>query len=662
MPKRFNIDYLESREAHLSETGRRLAAIMFTDMVGYTALGQKNESLSLVLVKEQRNVIRQVLSRHNGREIKTIGDAFLVEFSNALDAVRCAYDIQRATRQVNFSLPEDRRIHLRVGIHLGDVVESEGDISGDAVNIASRIEQLAEDGGVCLTREVHAQVGNKFDLPLVSLGPKSLRNVTAPVEVFKMSMPWEEQVGELTQLDKMRIAVLPISNISPDPNDEYIADGLVEELISRLSEIGELSVISRTSTARYRDKAKSIMEIGKELGAGTVLEGSVRKVGNRIRVTIQMIDAATDKHAWAETYDRELSDIFAVQSDIAGRLAETLRVKLLQDEKLRIGTAYTNDVEAHTLYLRGLSHLSRLSPGDTEAGLNLLEAAVARDPLFAAAHAALSEGYTNAAGETMPRDVGYERARKHALKAIEIREGLADGHASLGILSMQSYTDSSIAPRELKRAIELNPSHASAHQWLGLCLANREGDFEGALGELRKAEELDPFSAMIKFGIGYVLFNARRYPESVAKLRESSEHYLAHVYLGFADMLEGKTDDALAELRRGEEMSGGFPFALGALGYAMGKLGMRAEAVSLMRSLQTPYRWGSASPYSIAMVHLGLGEDQAVLSRLEEAAEKGDENLILFNPGVSPLFESLRTSLRFQGLLKRLDLAIQAPA
>ncbi|TMI43578.1 adenylate/guanylate cyclase domain-containing protein [Candidatus Bathyarchaeota archaeon] len=232
----------------MSQGKRRLAAIMFTDMAGYTALGQKNESLSLALVEEQRKLLRPVFGRHNGREIKTMGDGFLVEFSNAMDAVRCAYDVQRASREFNMSQQGDQRITIRIGLHLGDVVESQGDISGDAVNIASRIQSLAENGGISLTRQVYDQVQNKFELPLESLGTKSLRNVRAPLEVYKMVLPWDDtKTTQSTEHDRRRIAVLPFANMSPDPGDSYFADGITEEIISTLSGVSGLNVISRTS-------------------------------------------------------------------------------------------------------------------------------------------------------------------------------------------------------------------------------------------------------------------------------------------------------------------------------------------------------------------------------------------------------------------------------
>ncbi|HZW58496.1 MAG TPA: adenylate/guanylate cyclase domain-containing protein [Nitrososphaerales archaeon] len=290
-----------------SSPGRRkLSAIMFTDMVGYTRLGQSNEALSLALVNQQRKLLRPIFKRHNGREVKTIGDAFLAQFPSALDAARCAYDIQRATREFNISAPEDRRLILRVGIHVGDVLESsDGDISVDAVNVASRIEPLAQPGGVCLTRQVFDHVQNKFDLSLQSLGLKTLKNVVEPIEIFKMVMPWQSEKRSEepasqgrtgAEFDRLRIAVLPFYNMSPDPNDEYFSDGMTEELISTISRISGLSVIARTSVMSYKGYQKKIEEIARELRVGTILEGSVRKSGDKLRITAQLVNAEDSRH------------------------------------------------------------------------------------------------------------------------------------------------------------------------------------------------------------------------------------------------------------------------------------------------------------------------------------------------------------------------------
>ena len=254
---------------------------MYTDMVGFTALGQRNETASLELLEEQRAMLRTIFQRHGGKEVKTIGDGFLVEFTSALEAVRCAYEIQRASREANYSRPAERQVLLRVGVHLGDVVETGGDISGDAVNVASRIEPLAESGGVCISRQVYDQVQNKFELPLTSLGAKPLKNVSTPLEVFKVVMPWAEGgSARLSEVDRNRIAILPLANFSPAAGDEYFADGMTDEIISTVSGISGLSVISRTSAMKYKQTSKSMTEIGRELKAGKLLEGSVRKSGN----------------------------------------------------------------------------------------------------------------------------------------------------------------------------------------------------------------------------------------------------------------------------------------------------------------------------------------------------------------------------------------------
>src|SRR5882762_6853956 len=260
----------------LPEAQRRLAAIMFTDMVGYTALGQRNESLSLALVEEQRRLVRPILGRHNGREVKTMGDAFLVAFASALDAVKCAYEIQRATRELNFSLPLEQKLRMRIGVHLGDVVDSEDDISGDAVNVASRIESFADEGGVCVTRQVFDHVQNKFELPMTSLGAKALKNVSVPFEVYRITMPWDREKtiqSEPSLLDKKKIAVLPFANMSPDPGDEYFADGMTEELITVLSKISGLRVVARTSAMRFKGEKVTVSRIGQELRVGSLTEG-----------------------------------------------------------------------------------------------------------------------------------------------------------------------------------------------------------------------------------------------------------------------------------------------------------------------------------------------------------------------------------------------------
>jgi adenylate cyclase len=633
---------------------------MFTDMVGYTVLGQRNESLSLAMLKEQRKLVRPILGRYNGREVKTMGDAFLVEFPSALEAVRCAYEIQRAAREFSIPLPEERRVHLRIGLHLGDVVESDGDISGDAVNIASRIEPLAEDGGVCLTREVFNQVSNKIELRMESIGARPLKNVASPVEVYRIEFPWEgRRPTKETHPDPKRIAVLPFASLSPNPNDEYFADGMTEELISTLSNVQGFTILSRTSIMQYKGAKKSAADIGRELEAGTILEGSVRKAGSRVRITVQLIDPSEDKHLFAQSYDRDLSDIFVVQSEIAELVADSLKVKMLSDVKGRIGRGYTEDTESYTSYLQGLYRMRTYHHEDMPEAIRLFESAISRDPGFAAAYAALSEVYTYGAGEIFSEESGFQKGIEYAEKAVELDERLADGHASLGILAIQNLWDWNLAEHELKRAIELNPSHAIAHMWYGDFLM-LGGMFEEAILESKRAEELDPLSGFVRWHAGKILLAARRYGESISKLKESlsirDAQLRAHVLIGFCYILNGMVGEGLAEMRRANELSMGLAMTLGPLGYALGKAGLPAEAIAAVKKLSAGDRYGIISFFDIALAYTGLGDVDKAVEALGKAHQRREALVVLFNPDVFPMFDPIRSDPRFRAILDSLGL------
>jgi TolB-like protein/TPR repeat protein len=496
---------------------------MFTDMVGYTALGQRNESLSLALLDEQRKLLRPIFSRHSGREVKTIGDAFLVEFPSALDAARCAYGIQMATREYNTTAPSDKRVHLRVGIHLGDVVEKEGDILGDAVNIASRIEPLAEDGGVSLTRQVYDQVHNKLDVPLVSRGELSLKNVSEPVEVYRMVMPWsEEKVVQQAHLGKRRVAILPFVNMSPDPNDEYFADGLTEELISTTSSIAGLTLIARTSVMGYKGTTKKVEEIGKELSVGTVLEGSVRKAGNRLRITAQLIDAQSQGHLWAQSYDRELDDVFEVQSDVAKQVAEALRVRVLFPEMERIEKRPTESATAYTLYLKGRYLWNKREIDDVRKAAKYFEQAVNEDPSFAPGYVGWADCcliLRNTYGVDLSANL--EKAETMVAKALELDEGLAEAHATKGLLLRGEYNPRK-AEEEFRRATELKPSYVFAHMWYHILLLEQLR-WNEALEQIEKAAELDPLSPVISWNRGYFYFARRDYGRALELFRRCVE-------------------------------------------------------------------------------------------------------------------------------------------
>ncbi len=573
----------------LAQRQRRLAAIMFTDMVGYTALGQRNESLSLALVEEQRKLIRPILNKHNGREVKTMGDAFLVEFPSALDGVRCAYDIQRATREFNISLPQEQRVHLRIGVHLGDVVESQGDISGDAVNVASRIESLAEDGGVCLTRQVHDSIRNKFQLPLANLGTKSLKNVDMPVEVYRMVMPWEtSEVQEELPLESSthRLAVLPFTNMSPDPNDEFFADGLTEEMIAELSGVSGVGVIARTSVMHYKGSKKTVREIARDLGVGSVLEGSIRKAGNRIRITAQLIDGKNEEHLWAQRFDRDLNDIFAVQSEIAGSVAKALELKLVPRDAPTKPASENLDV--YTICLKARYFWNRRSKEGIEQAISLFEEALKLAPDSARTNAGLADCYLIATDYGfMDEAEGASKTKEFTARALELDRTLPDAHATLGMVLMRQkqYSDAEV---ELNRAISLNPNYASAHHWYFILLAE-VGRLNEGLTEILKAAELDPLSPIINLALSWAYFYA------------------------------GRLDDSMSTVNKLIQIEPGLPFAYGGRSCLYAMKGLRDEAVADLAMFYKLTRDESGYKVQSAFCEALLGNKEDSLTLIREA-------------------------------------------
>jgi len=347
---------------------RKLAAIMFTDMVGYSAMAQRNEALALDLLEEHRRLLRGIFPRYQGNEIKTTGDGFLVEFASALEAARCAVDIQETLATRNATAPAERRVLIRVGIHLGDVVQRGQDVFGDGVNIAARIEPLAEPGGICVSQQVYDQIRNKVENPLIRFGVGELKNIQAPVVIYKLGLsatpargPWLPRLSFLWRQRRIRrwavgllvvllvgwvglqawqwvtggrwgaapsrasIAVLPFVSMSSDKENEYLSDGLSEEIINALAKLGTLRVASRTSSFAFKGKSEDVQKIGEQLRVRTILEGSVRKAGNKLRITVQLVNVSDGYHLWSETYEKDAADVFAVQTDVAQRVTEVLK-------------------------------------------------------------------------------------------------------------------------------------------------------------------------------------------------------------------------------------------------------------------------------------------------------------------------------------------------
>jgi len=642
----------------LPESGRRLAAIMFTDLVGFTALSQRNESVALSVLDEQRELLRPVFIRHDGREVKTIGDAFLVEFPSALSAVKCAYEIQKTTKEFNNSLPEERRVHLRIGIHLGDVVESQGDISGDAVNVASRIESLADSGGVCLTRQVYDQVQNKFELPLISLGTRLLKNVSSSMEVYKMVMPWDATVAALSgRRDASRIAILPFANISPDPADEYFSDGMTDELIAVLSKIGGLRVVARTSVMRFKGEKATANRIGQELKVGSLIEGSVRKSKDQVRITVQLVDTESEEQLWTETYNRNLQDIFSVQSDIAQQVAKALEVRLGVRENSALRREQTQNPEAYSFYLKGRHRWNLRSENEINRAIKYFEEAIGRDPGYALAYAGLADCYSILGYYAFRRPVAvYPRAKELAEKALSLNESIAEPHASLGEVLMQYFFDWKKAGSELDRALELNPSYATAHFWRAthhMAL----GRTDDSLTQVRKAVELDPLSMIILTDAARNLYLARRYDEAINQYQRSLDvdpnFPIAHKGLAEVYAQIGKYDEAVSEIERAIALSGRSIFILDDLGYIYARAGKREDARKVLEDLDKLANDEYVPSYGRAVICAALGNKEDAMNWLEKAY---DERNFLVYLKVDPAFDTLRKEERFLSLLDKMGL------
>jgi len=649
----------------MSEGERRLAAIMFTDMVGYTALGQKNESLSLALVDEQRKLIRPILARHDGREVKTIGDAFLVEFANALDAVRCAYDIQRAIREFNLSLAPDKRIHLRIGLHVGEVVEAQGDISGDAVNVASRVEPLAEDGGICLTHQVYDHVKNKIDLHMSTLGFRSLKNIAEPTQVFKIVMPWETgTVGSTPLLDAKRLAVMPFANMSTDPNDAYFADGLTEELISTISNIRDLTVISRTSIMKFKGASATAGEIGQALKVGSIVEGSVRKSANRARISAQLIDVNTDGHLWSRTYDREMDDIFAIQSEIAQQVAQALKIQLLQDERKEVEKRTTESTEALMMYLKGRYYWNERTKDGVAKAMKYFEEAIKLDRRYALAYSGVADCYTISADWFwMDPNDAFPRAREYDNKALEIDPKLAEAHASLGIIYNSYDGKWSESEGEFRQAIELKPGLAYAHMWYGLLL-DVLGRHDEAFEQIKLASKLDPLSRIVISNLGGVLLKIGKPKEASEQFKQSLKEdpsfgYL-HEALGWACYLDSRPEDAVKEIRQAVALTNNDPWMKTSLACVLALAGKHDEASNLLKELKDMAKTVTISKVQLAQILFALEENDEAFAYLEMACK--DKSIFTNHASdlgalrFLPWFSGARRDPRWAPLERRLGL------
>jgi adenylate cyclase len=637
---------------------------MFTDIVGYTALTQQDEASALKLLQSHNRLLRPYFSKFRGREVKTVGDSFLVEFESALDAINCAIEIQNLLENEQRSLSErDQKIRLRIGIHLGDVIHRENDIFGDAVNIAARIEPLCEPGGVCVSEQVFDQVRNKIPYPLEKLGEKQLKNVKFKIDVYRTVLPWQENGGGSERstkkgtLDRKRIAVLPFANMSPDPSDEYFADGMTEELITALTRIKELTVIARTSVMKYKRPSKGISEIGRELNVGTLIEGSVRKAENRVRISVQLIDAESEGHIWAESYNKELVDVFAIQSDVAERVARELKIQLIESEKRRLERRPTESAEAYTLYLKGRYQWYRRTRDSFGRALEYFKLALDVDPNYVLAYVGVCDCYS------LYGNFGYMEplqshlmAKEAALKAIELDDSLGEARLSLAWVMVGDW-EWDRAEKEFKRALDLLPSNPLSHRWYAHFLIMKRR-YEEAMAELDEALQLDPESSLVNLNIAEALFIMKRYDESLAQygktLKIDPSHVPTLLSCVFAFAERGMFDEARRIQNKLEEARFPEPRICLFEAYTLAKQGNSSESRRILEQVISTPTPDYIPLEEKAAVCVALKDNDRAFELLNRAVDAHSDGVLSLK--YSPRFEPLRSDPRFGLLLRKMKL------
>jgi len=532
---------------------RKLTAIISADVVGYSRLMDDNEETTIRTLTNYCEAMGNLIQQHRGRVVDTTGDNLLAEFTSAVDAVNCSIEIQRELAERNVELTYNRKMEFRIGVNIGDVVEKGDRIYGDSVNIAARVEGLAEAGGICVSGSVYDHVENKLDYEYEYMGEQRVKNISKPVRVYRVRAKSNDDVldlGKKLELpDKPSIAVLPFDNMSADPDQEFFSDGLTEQIITNISKIPGLFVIARNSTFTYKGKAVKVQKVAQELGVRYVLEGSVQKAGNRVRINAQLIDARTGQHLWAESYDRVLEDIFAIQDDITIRLMEALQVKLIAGEHYGHYAGRTENINAFIKFLQGLEYFFRMTDSDNFLARKCFSEAIAMDQNYSLSYAMLAYAHLNDVFHSWSKSPleSFEQAEKTAVNAMSLDDSL---DLPLIVLS-QIY----LFKRQHGKAIEYgersvasNPNNALSYAMLALVLYF-SGRPEEAISSLDKAFRLNPVAPFYYFHfLGHTNLIMEKFAEAIQAYKKAlilnPDFIFPQVCLAACYIATGNEDDA----------------------------------------------------------------------------------------------------------------------
>ena len=539
---------------------RKLTAILYADVAGYSRLTGEDEVGTHKQLSAGLDLISGAIKAKGGNIVHYAGDAVLADFGSVVAAVDCAVSIQRQLAESTAQVADDKRLQFRIGVNLGEVIVDRGDIYGDGVNIAARLEGLAEPGGICISGRVYQQIENKLDVGYEYLGEREVKNIKKPIRVFRVKTDdggaRREGPGaagqDLALPDKPSIAVLPFVNMSADPEQEYFSDGITEDLITDLSKISGLFVVSRNAVFLYKGKAVKPVEVSRELGVRYVLEGSVRKAGDRVRISAQLIDPPTGYHLWAERYDRDLTDIFALQDEITEKIVAALEVKLTEGEQEQVARRYTENLEAYDYFLRGRAYQASATNEDNARAREMFERAIELDPTFAGAYAQLSYSHFRDWRYQWSKDPqALEWALEAAQKAVALDDSLPLAYMYLGWAYVwKKQYEQAIA--EAERAIALDPNFAEGYVRLGQIL-NLAGRPEEGINMVKKAMSLDPhYPPYYLFFLGYCYYVMGQYEEAIAALKRSlarnPDHFSPHRALAVIFGELGRKEEARAEV------------------------------------------------------------------------------------------------------------------
>jgi TolB-like protein/class 3 adenylate cyclase len=697
-----------------SDVKFEIGHVLFIDIVGYSKLLINEQSKQLQKLKEIVRGTEQVrLAEAEGKLLRLpTGDGGALVFRTSSEApVRCALQISKALK----SYPE---LRVRMGIHSGPVNEvsdlnEQTNIAGAGINIAQRVMDCGDAGHILLSKHVaddiddypqwrpclhdlgQCEVKHGVRVSIVNLYDDEVGNRGVPKKILGLQ---KQQVrtrwGMLAaavlllaaivaafvfvlrrpvRIDSQRsrpsnaaapraipqksIAVLPFENLSRDPENAYFADGIQEEILTRLSKVRDLKVISRTSTQRFKSAPVDLRQIARQLGVANILEGTVQKATDQVRVNVQLINAQNDEHLWADKYDRRLTDIFAVESEIATSIATALQARLTGEEQHALSSRPTQNSEAHQFYLKGRYYWNKRTKEGLKKAVEYFEQAIDADPTYALAYVGLSDSYDLLGFHgygALPPNEAFPKAKAAAEKALQIDERLGEAHISLAYVKEGYDWDLDGAQRDYKRGIELNPNYAIAHQWYGLHCALRER-FPEAIAEIKRAQELDPLSLIINMNVAWSFYFARQYDEALEQSQKALEldpnFPPARWMLGQAYRQKGIYDKAIAEFQSGLQLSGGDPLRVAVLGHAYAVAGKRAEAEKVINDLTEISKQRYFPPYFIALIYVGLNDKDQAFVWLEKAFAEHSSGMTYLK--VEPMFDPIRSDPRFQDLLRR---------